>query len=92
LSPTRSGGAQEENGTLAWPGGVDLAPETLYERIHTGTWPDRDVADAVMIHDGQLAFARVYQGRAREVIEMLEQSVSAYVDIDAVARGTRVRE
>jgi hypothetical protein len=50
------------------------------------------VADAVMIHDGQLAFARVYQGRAREVIEMLEQSVSAYVDIDAVARGTRVRE
>jgi hypothetical protein len=65
-----------------------------------------------MIYGGQVALARVYQGRAQEVIEMLEQSVSAYpatanlrsvqtrladpvalvdVDIDAVARGTRVR-
>ena len=27
-----------ETGTLAWPGGVDLAPDTLYERIRTGAW------------------------------------------------------
>jgi hypothetical protein len=31
-------------GTVLWPGGADLAPDTLYERIRTGAWPDRDVA------------------------------------------------
>lgn len=34
-----------ETGTVVWPGGVDLAPDTLYERVRTGRWPDR--ADAV---------------------------------------------
>ncbi len=33
-----------ETGTVVWPGGADLAPDTLYERIRTGTWPERDVA------------------------------------------------
>jgi hypothetical protein len=28
-----------EIGTVAWPGGADLAPDTLYERVHSGTWP-----------------------------------------------------
>jgi hypothetical protein len=28
-----------EAGTIAWPGDVDLAPDTLYERVRTGTWP-----------------------------------------------------
>jgi len=28
-----------ELGTVAWPGNVDLAPDTLYERLRTGTWP-----------------------------------------------------
>lgn len=28
-----------ESGTIAWPGGVDLAPDTLYERVRTGSWP-----------------------------------------------------
>ena len=28
-----------ETGTVAWPGGVDLAPDTLYERVRTGAWP-----------------------------------------------------
>jgi Protein of unknown function (DUF2442) len=32
-----------ETGTVVWPGGADLAPDTLYERIRTG-WPDQDVA------------------------------------------------
>lgn len=26
-------------GTVAWPGGADLAPDTLHERIRTGAWP-----------------------------------------------------
>jgi hypothetical protein len=26
-------------GTIAWPGEVDLAPDTLYERVKTGEWP-----------------------------------------------------
>jgi hypothetical protein len=33
-----------ETGTVVWPGGADLAPDTLYERIRTGAWPDEDVA------------------------------------------------
>jgi Protein of unknown function (DUF2442) len=33
-----------ETGTIAWPGGADLAPDTLYERVRTGMWPDQDVA------------------------------------------------
>lgn len=28
-----------EAGTVAWPGEVDLAPDTLYERVRTGIWP-----------------------------------------------------
>lgn len=34
----------DETGTVCWPGGVDLAPDTLYERVRTGTWPDQHVA------------------------------------------------
>jgi hypothetical protein len=33
-----------EAGTIAWPGDADLAPDTLYERVRTGMWPDQDVA------------------------------------------------
>jgi Protein of unknown function (DUF2442) len=33
-----------ETGTVVWPGGADLAPDTLYERVRTGAWPKRDVA------------------------------------------------
>jgi hypothetical protein len=28
-----------ESGTVIWPGGADLAPDTLYERVRTGAWP-----------------------------------------------------
>jgi hypothetical protein len=30
-----------ESGTVVWPGGADLAPDTLYERVRTGAWPDQ---------------------------------------------------
>jgi hypothetical protein len=33
-----------EAGTVVWPGGADLAPDTLYGRLRTGAWPDEDVA------------------------------------------------
>lgn len=33
-----------ETGTVVWPGGADLAPDTLYERVRTGIWPDQNVA------------------------------------------------
>jgi len=33
-----------ETGTVTWPGGADLAPDTLYERVRTGAWPEHDVA------------------------------------------------
>ena len=36
-------GVDRETGTVTWPGGADLAPDTLYERIRTGVWPDQDV-------------------------------------------------
>lgn len=39
---TREGFAQvrvdPESGTIVWPGEVDLAPDTLYERVRTGAW------------------------------------------------------
>lgn len=36
--------ADHETGTVVWPGGADLAPDTLYERVRTGAWPEHDVA------------------------------------------------
>jgi hypothetical protein len=33
-----------ESGTVTWPDGADLAPDTLYERVKTGAWPSRRVA------------------------------------------------
>jgi len=33
-----------ETGTVVWPGGADLAPDTLYERVRTGAWPDQGIA------------------------------------------------
>jgi Protein of unknown function (DUF2442) len=33
-----------ETGTVVWPGGADLAPDTLYERVRTGVWPEQNVA------------------------------------------------
>lgn len=33
-----------ETGTIVWPGGADLAPDTLYERVRTGVWPDSSIA------------------------------------------------
>jgi hypothetical protein len=34
----------EETATVAWPGGADLAPDTLYVRLKTGAWPDQSAA------------------------------------------------
>lgn len=31
--------ADAETGTVVWPCGADLAPDTLYERVHSGSWP-----------------------------------------------------
>jgi hypothetical protein len=31
-----------ELGTVAWPGGADFAPDTLYVRVKTGAWPSLD--------------------------------------------------
>jgi hypothetical protein len=39
-----SAAVDPETGTVVWPGGADLAPDTLYERIRTGTWPDQSLA------------------------------------------------
>jgi Protein of unknown function (DUF2442) len=29
-----------DHGVIAWPGEVDFAPDTLYERVRTGVWPE----------------------------------------------------
>ncbi len=34
----------EETGTIVWPGGADLAPDTLYDRVRTGLWPEQSAA------------------------------------------------
>ena len=33
-----------ETGTVIWPGGADLAPDTLYERVSSGVWPEHQAA------------------------------------------------
>jgi hypothetical protein len=33
-----------DSGTVCWPGGADLAPDTLYERVRTGVWPGQSQA------------------------------------------------
>jgi hypothetical protein len=33
-----------ESGTVVWPGGADLAPDTLYQRVSTGLWPGQSAA------------------------------------------------
>jgi hypothetical protein len=33
-----------ETGTVVWPGGADLAPDTLYERVRSGAWPESQAA------------------------------------------------
>jgi hypothetical protein len=34
----------DETGTVVWPGDADLAPDTLYERVRTGLWPEQHAA------------------------------------------------
>ena len=46
--------------------------------------------DAVLVYAAALQQARTYQGRAQEVIEMMEQSVSAYPAIAAWRAGLAV--
>ena len=36
--------ADKATGTIAWPGGADLAPDTLYERVRSGAWPESHAA------------------------------------------------
>jgi hypothetical protein len=36
----------DEIGTVVWPGGADLAPDTLYLRVKTGVWPEMDASIA----------------------------------------------
>jgi hypothetical protein len=36
--------ADTETGTVVWPGGADLAPDTLYERVRSGAWPESRAA------------------------------------------------
>lgn len=33
-----------DTGTVVSPGGADLAPDTLYERVSTGIWPEQHAA------------------------------------------------
>jgi hypothetical protein len=33
-----------ESGTVVWPGGADLAPDTLYQRVRNGAWPEQHLA------------------------------------------------
>jgi hypothetical protein len=45
---TREGFAEAyvdpETGTVCWPKGADLAPDTLYEHVRTGFWPGQSHA------------------------------------------------
>jgi hypothetical protein len=35
-----------QTGTVCWPNGADLAPDTLYERVRTGRWPEQQTLAA----------------------------------------------
>ena len=30
-----------QSGTVVWPDGADLTPDTLYQRLRTGLWPEQ---------------------------------------------------
>ena len=40
----RRASVDADTGTVVWPGGADLAPDTLCERVRTGVWPEQDAA------------------------------------------------
>jgi class 3 adenylate cyclase/tetratricopeptide (TPR) repeat protein len=74
--------------TAAWKlmHGDLLAGERLAERaLQIGQ--EAGQPDAVSVYAGALAQARVFQGRGREIIETIEQSVSAYPAIAAWRAG-----
>jgi hypothetical protein len=39
-TPEGFGEAFLRDGVICWPGEVDLAPDTLHERVRTGVWPE----------------------------------------------------
>jgi class 3 adenylate cyclase/tetratricopeptide (TPR) repeat protein len=59
-----------------------VAGERLAERTFQ-IGRDAGQPDAVLIYSAQLVLIRTYQGRAQEIIEMVEQSVSAYHAVEA---------
>ncbi len=62
-------------------GDMDLGERMAERAFEVGQ--EAGQSDAVLVYGGQLAAVRFYEGRAPEVIEMLEQSVKAYPAIAA---------
>jgi class 3 adenylate cyclase len=62
-------------------GGLELGGRMAEGAFQIGQ--EAGQADAVLVYGGQLAAVRFYEGRAPDVIEMLEQSVKTYPAIAA---------
>jgi hypothetical protein len=58
------------------------AAESLVEAAFQ-TGQEAEAPDAIFVYGAQLAYARHYQGRTEEIIEMLEQSVGAFPGVPA---------
>jgi class 3 adenylate cyclase len=80
--PARTWEAEFHTAALALLRGDLVAGERLAERAFQ-TGQEAGEPDAVLIYGAQLAYARTYQGRAAEIIDMIEQAVNSYPAVAA---------
>jgi class 3 adenylate cyclase len=66
-------------------GDLAAADRWAERALHTGT--EAGHSDALLLYGAQLGFLRTYQGRAEEIVALLEQGVAAYSGVPAFRAG-----
>jgi len=79
-----------ESGTVVWPGGADLAPDTLYVRIKTGTWPGAELA--ALASASLRATSKGLNATAVRATAEAKRDASGSRRRDGTQRGARYRD